>query len=401
MAVASGVEEIGTGRAVTHRSRFPFGSVTKPLIATVVMQLVADGDIDLDIPVRRYLTEPRATSWGDATVRQLLSHSGGLVAGYEVQGRVVSPRRYVRNCAQEPLVAPPGTAFSYSNTGYVVLGHLIETVAGYDWHEAVEAFLAKPLNLGLAYMDGQLGWSSVRAHAVSGDSVVLLDVELPAGWGPAGGIAGTASDLAVLARLFLDGSPSEVLDAQAAAEMCTAVPGLEPLGLAEGWGLGLAVYGEGWFGHDGTLDGSSAHLRFHPETGTIVALTTNASSGTALWEDLWGRIGPATEPIPLKRHLMPDPLAYVADDYRNGDVRFEVHRGGLGELRLRDGTGFSATLLPAGEDVFLVHRSDVTSPTQPCRFVRDGAGRVTGLQFSGRLAVRETIGRTEERYASR
>ncbi|TLW90599.1 beta-lactamase family protein [Saccharomonospora piscinae] len=389
-SAVAGLEDLDSGGAVTARSRFPFGSVTKVLTATVVLQLAADGDLDLDEPVRDHVPELGMASWRAVTARQLLSHSAGVVAGHEVEGRVASLRRYVRSCAREPLVARPGTVFSYSNTGYVVLGRLIEAITGYRWYDAIDSFLAGPLGLGLSYLDRQFGWSSVRAHAVLGQTVTPLDVELPGGWGPAGGVAGSATDLATLAHLLMTGEPDGVLDVDLATDMRTGVPGLQPLDLADGWGLGLALYGGGWLGHDGTLDGASAHLRFHPSRGTIVALTTNASSGTALWEDLWSRLGFATPTaVPSRPHSLPDLRGYLADDYRNGDLRFEVTRNGTGGLRLRDDTGFAAALHPGVEpDVFTVHRADIRSPTQRCRFVRDDAGNVVALQLSGRLATR-------------
>ncbi|SFB04842.1 CubicO group peptidase, beta-lactamase class C family [Amycolatopsis marina] len=394
LTAETGVEEVGTTRTVSAHSRFPFGSLTKLFTATVIMQLSADGDIDLDAPLAGYLPELGTVAWRSATARQLLSHSAGLVADHEVASRSVSPRRYVLSCIREPPLTTPGTAFSYSNAGYVVLGHLIESVTGYCWREAVESFLAGPLGLRLSYADDLVGWTSVRAHAVEGDDAVPLEAELPAGWLPAGGIAGSALDLAALARLLMDdGAPTGVLDTRVATEMRQGVPGLEPFGLAEGWGAGLALYGDGWVGHDGNLDGVSANLRFHPETGAIVALTTNASSGTALWEDLWARLRPAavTEPAPIRRRVVPDLSAYLANDYRNGGTRFEVHRGGFGELRLRDDSGFTARLLPSHKDVFTVHCSSAEMPTQLCRFLRDEWGGVTALQFSGRLAVRPKI----------
>jgi CubicO group peptidase (beta-lactamase class C family) len=390
--VAAGIEEAGTSRAITDRSSFPFGSVTKVVTATVVMQLAADGDIDLDVPIVQYLPELATAAWRDATARQLLSHSGGLVSGHEVAGESVSARRYVLGCLDEPLVAPPGAAFSYSNTGYVVLGRLVESVTGYTWREAADWFLAGPLGIELSYVDDPV-WTSVRAHAVNGTAIVPLDADLPAGWGPAGGVAGTAGDLAALARLLMDDTPPGVLDAGAAAEMRAGVPGLEPFGLAEGWGLGLAVYGGGWAGHDGTLDGTSAHLRFHPESGTIVALTTNASSGPAMWAELWSRLEPVVtaESGPPELGRVPDVGAYLADDYRNGSMRFEVRVDSSGDLQLRDHSGFTATLRPSRPDVFTVHRADTEEPTQLCRFVRDELGAVAALQFSGRLAVRTGV----------
>jgi CubicO group peptidase (beta-lactamase class C family) len=403
-ATILGVADSATDRAVTAASVFPFGSVTKAFTATVVAQLAADGDLDLDAPLYDLLPELGGAEWRCATPRQLLSHSGGLVADHEMSGRSVAARRYVLDCLGTGSVAPPGTAFSYSNTGYVVLGRLIESVTGYPWSDAVESFVAAPLGIHLSYVDTNTPWTSVAGHAVTERAVVPVEVTLPSGWAPAGGLAGSASDLVALARLHLGELSTGILPAAAAAEMRRGVPGLEPFGLANGWGLGLALYADGWVGHDGTLGGTSCHLRFHPESGTAVALTTNGSTGPALWEAIWHQwCRPTDSPsgqrpsAPGRRHGRTDAdLTDYVGHYRNGTTVFAVRAlAGAGELSLRDGAGYTATLVPRGEDVFRLRNQADGLPPQVGRFLRDDGGQVTALQFSGRLAARtarENIG---------
>src|SRR2546430_1986151 len=141
VAVAVGETEHGSGDPVRRDTAFPVGSITKAFTATVAMVLVADSDLSLDAPISEYLPSlgaDRDDRCRMITLRQLLSHTSGLATGPDT---VTSPsiRRYVLDhCRRPSLVLPPRTAFSYSNIGYVLVGHLIEMVTGMSWWEAIE-----------------------------------------------------------------------------------------------------------------------------------------------------------------------------------------------------------------------------------------------------------------------
>ena len=136
----SGVGNLRTGQAPRPVQTFRVASQTKVFVSTIVLQLVAEGRVRLDAPVGRYL--PRLLPDGDEiTVRQLLSHRSGL---YDPQVEVYrtlqdiydrrlehwTPRQVLTLSNAHGLLFPPGTAFSYSNTNYVVAGLLIERVTG-------------------------------------------------------------------------------------------------------------------------------------------------------------------------------------------------------------------------------------------------------------------------------
>ncbi len=376
----------GTGRPVDWTKRFPFGSVSKPFTATVAMQLAADGDVDLDAPVSDHVAELRGHPPGEATLRQLLSHTSGLVADHELAG--ATSRRYVLSLLDQEQVGPPGV-FSYSNAGYVLAGRLIESVTGMSWWDAVETFVAGPAELSLT---GLADLSVVTPHAVTGDRVVAVRTELPAAWEPAGGVAGTALDLVGFARLHFGAGPDFLLDDNTAALMREPAAA-EPFGVAAGWGLGWGLYDGGWIGHDGTLAGSTCALRFHPNTSTVLALTTNASTGLLVWPDLLAALAEAGlvvgdyAPMAVAKRRPGGELTEYIGEYVNGQTCFRVTAPSSGTLRLDDGTGFEAVLTHADADVFAVRRLDAAAPDHVGRFLRDPVtGRVRSLQFSGRLA---------------
>jgi CubicO group peptidase (beta-lactamase class C family) len=158
VTAVSGCEEHGQDRPVSDRSKIPAGSIGKAFTATVAMVLVADGDLGLDDPIDEHITDLRAGRdlFGRLTPRQLLSHTSGLPSSldeYLAESATHSARRYLAECGRQAVpVCPAGTAFSYSNVGYVLIGHLIEEITGLAWHEAVESILLRPLGIEPSFL---------------------------------------------------------------------------------------------------------------------------------------------------------------------------------------------------------------------------------------------------------
>jgi hypothetical protein len=252
------------------------GSVTKSFTATTAMVLVADGDLELDAPLADHLE--RGELGERMTLRQLLSHTAGLPTGPDSEDvGTASVRPYVRDhCRAAGLLLPPGTGFSYSNLGYVLVGHLIETITGMDWWSALESILLRPLGIQPAAIVGPgsvTGRPLATGHSVSVAAGRIRPVRqsLAGAEAAAGALAVSATDLVALGRLHLDGGDTALLPAGQAARMREAVGVAEPFGLADGWGLGLAVFdadGTRWFGHDGNSDGTACHLRVDPGDGS-------------------------------------------------------------------------------------------------------------------------------------
>jgi hypothetical protein len=189
---------------------------------------------------------------------------------------------------------------------------------------------------------------------------------------------------------------AQLIDSVAVDLMRQAIPGAEPFGLADGWGLGLAIYRDGnrqWVGHDGTGDGTSAHLRISTEQPCIVAFTSNATSGNLAWRELVAELGRAglpvadyREPLTTDHPLSPSPEFFGR--YVNGELEYSV--------AARDGRPCIAV---AGEifTELAVHDQGVFSVRDPAtgRRVNGGrflanprTGRISGLQTGGRIALR-------------
>jgi CubicO group peptidase (beta-lactamase class C family) len=390
-----GVTSAGTGTPMTAGAPVPVGSITKAVTATAAMVLVGDGDLELDEPLSDTVPElrelPRRLR-GRLTLRHVLSHTGGLTCD-AAEVRAATPRRHVIDCCRGvEVLYDPGLAFSYSNIGYLLAGHAITAVTGMSWWEAVQALVLDPLFIPARFVAG----TSVPADLVSGHSVRQQDKRrrpvvqsLTAPEAAVGALAASALDLVAFGRGLLT---AEVLSR---AEMFTPVPGADPFGLADGWGLGLAQYGPAaTVGHDGNGDGTSCHLRMNPDTGTVVALTTNASTGFALWRELAPRLPGLGIPVDDYDPLAVSGPPVPADDecvgeYVNGGLQYTVAHLGDDGLRLTvDGEPFADLTVYSGHR-FTMRDHDTGSTDQAGRFVLDQDGRVAGIQVGGRLATKQ------------
>jgi len=397
--------EFRTGRRVTRDAAFPIGSITKCFTATVAMILAADGDVDPDEPIGDYVPE-----LGDLgaviNLRQLLSHTSGLADISDMEDlSALTLRRYVVDHARRRnLVLRPGTGFSYSNPGYALVGRLIETVTGMSWAEAVESILLRPLAIKPAFVNlpgtRPPGHPVATGHSVNiaaGRTRPVRQSEEPA-IAPAGALAVSAVDLTKLGMIHVGAGASQLLPAADAARMRQAIPGADPFGLADGWGMGLAVYRHetaDWVGHDGNADGTSCYLRINPADAWVIALTSNANTGAGLWRDLLAElaragvpVGPPRTPAPGALRAMPPPSC--VGWYANGDAEYTVTAGANGSIHLSvDGENFVP--LTVYEDLsFSVHDPASGRQVFGGRFVREPAtGKVYGIQVGGRLARRQ------------
>ncbi|WP_421107160.1 serine hydrolase domain-containing protein [Streptomyces sp. NEAU-S77] len=155
----SGVADIGTGRPVGAGDKVRVGSITKIFVATVVLQLVAEGRITLDTPVRRILPGLLPDRYAAVTVAHLLNHTSGLpnhvgipepkTAEEVFQHRFDhwTPREWVATATHGPLKFAPGTRQQYRGINYVLAALIIDRVTGHPYGEAVEDRILRPLGL--------------------------------------------------------------------------------------------------------------------------------------------------------------------------------------------------------------------------------------------------------------
>jgi CubicO group peptidase (beta-lactamase class C family) len=397
----TGVADAATGALFTDDTAVPLGSLTKPYTAALVMLLVDDGDLDPDDPVADHL--PELGDLPEVTIRQLLSHTGGLPTGpdSDTAARTTAARYLSSVCTARDALFPPGTDFSYSNAGYVAAGLLVERVTGMPWHEAVHALLLEPLGTTPVFLGAAAPGRRVAAgHALNTATGRVRPVRqnLAPLEAPAGALLASARDLGALGRALI--GRATVLPSAVARQMRRPEPAARPGALAHGWGLGVALYhqdGDLWCGHDGNAQGTSCHLRAEPDSGVVVAFTGNAGSATALWrdlaDDLAGMTGIRVPASAASAHLgAPVALPECSGTYVNGRTEYRVAWEPDGSPTLSvDGD------LPIPLLCYPDLSCDLVDPStggreSGGRFHRDPAtGVVDRVQISGRMARRTSL----------
>ncbi|WP_144268321.1 serine hydrolase [Demequina sp. NBRC 110055] len=298
-----GVSRVATGQPVTESTVFQIGSITQVWTATLAMQAIDEGLLTLDTRVCEVLPELTLADKAareQLTVSHLLTHTNG------VDGDVFSDtgrgddalERYVETLHSAQQVSPVGETWSYSNTGFILLGRVIERVFGTTWDAAIRDRIAAPLGLERTSTlpEDALLQDTALGHVVGLPHPVPAPVwAMPRSVGPAGLINSTAADLLAFVQAHLHrgtGLSGERLVSPESADAMAAhqvdLPDRESLG--DSWGLGWIRFswlGERLLGHDGATVGQHAFLRILPSAGLAVTLLTNGGQSQDLFETLF------------------------------------------------------------------------------------------------------------------
>ncbi len=268
----AGTGDLTTGKPFPRNGSFRSGSVTKTFVATVVLQLVAEGKVQLDAPIERYLPGLITGNGNDGakiTVRQLLQHTSGLYnylvdfAGVDpetLRHQGGTPAGLVAMALKHAPLFTPGTKWSYSNTNYIVAGMLVEKITGRPLDGEIARRITRPLGLRDTYLPGHGDERLPAPHAVgytpiNGKLVDFSDFDATIAWG-AGGLVTTPTDLNTFYAALLGG---RLLPAAQLAEMRRGVPAKEIDVPGATYGLGLGSFplpcGGEFSGHGGEIDG--------------------------------------------------------------------------------------------------------------------------------------------------
>jgi CubicO group peptidase (beta-lactamase class C family) len=270
-------------------SVFAIGSLTKTFTAAAVLALADDGKLSLDEPLSRWLPSFPAPG-RTATIRQLLNHTSGIRSmtalgpRYWAQaGREIEPAALVAIFAGEPPDFPSGTDYRYSNSGYVILGLVVEKASGMPWGDFVTRRLLAPLCL-TATRDGEtpdLVPRRARGYSRKKDGGFenAWHVSLSQGYS-AGALLSTADDLARwIRRLDVEPPMSE------ASHRAMTTPATLPNGktLSYGFGLGVDSFaGRRRYFHGGGLPGFDAWAAYVPGDDLAVAVVCNTDGDAAM-----------------------------------------------------------------------------------------------------------------------
>ncbi len=294
VTTATGFSDLETNAPARAEQTFEIGSQTKMMTAVVILQLAQEGKIDLDAKASDYLPAdvvagvPNADT---ATVRELLNMTSGIpnftdavdADGIPVYGRLLldHPDKLIGHAEALDIARTmeatnaPGAAFNYSNTNYVYLGNMIESLTGQDFFQVLQDRIFD--SAGMAHAVPQLTTgddrlSSYRANPFTGDQIdvtrALWDLR-----GEAGVVAPTADMITFLRALLID---KTLLSDQALAQMEQTLEIATVPGLSERFGLGLAGFffdgGPTYLGFTGGTLATTSATYIDPTTGTVVSL---------------------------------------------------------------------------------------------------------------------------------
>ncbi len=411
LAVA-GVTDTRTNRSVSPDTIFRLGSMTKSFTATLAMQHVEAGRIDLDAPVRTVLPELILADEHAArivTLRHLLSHRGGffgdILDGPSEDDDALAA--YVAAGARLEQVMPPGAAFSYCNAGFAIAGRMTEVAGGDLWDRHFLNRIALPLGMARtgARIDTMPDTDFATSHGAdaTGMPIPMAPDTTGRAMGPAGATGWTTPrDVIAFARMLMGERPDVLGQSSVAAMRALAIIGPTPT-FATGWGLGIQRFSTdgGTFGHDGAVAGQFSFLRIVPARGVALALVCNGGDARGLFADVWAQFESdqgalLADPLPDWPDPTPvdDPQRYIG---RYAVPRYAVevtaHPEGLHARFIPDsiagdfGAPIDVVMRRQPDDptaeIFLTRLGNARLPTQQ-RFGRDTDGR-RWLLFRGRL----------------
>ncbi|EEL70234.1 serine hydrolase domain-containing protein [Bacillus mycoides] len=267
----AGVADLSTKKSIKSEYRFRIGSVTKTFTATTVLQLVGENRIQLDDPIEKWLPgliQGNGYDGNQITIRQLLNHTSGIAeylkskdADIMNSKKTYTAEEIVKIGLSLPPDFSPGKGWLYSNTGYVILGMLIEKITGNSYAEEIEKRIIEPLDLSNTFLPGNSpvipGKNHARGYMKIDETSELKDMTYynPSLANSAGDMISNADDLNKFFSFLLGG---KLLKERELKEMLTTVP-IEGKGVGDGYGLGIyetkLPNGVSVWGHGGAIPG--------------------------------------------------------------------------------------------------------------------------------------------------
>src|SRR5919201_211580 len=323
---AAGIRELGDDDPVTPQTVFRIASVTKPFTATLVVALVRDGLLELDAP-------PPGTRV-QASVRQLLSHQGGLACEWprplEELGSADDALLQILAGEPERLPVGPGELFSYSNVGFWLVGAAAARASRTSFEQAMRANVLEPLGLAATTFEPERAARGHNQVEPGSDEHRPVEDAYPRVRRPSGGLWSSVEDLLRFAAHHLGGPGPLSADAVAAMQRRQVdAPG-------GAYGLGWALRDTGGrriIEHSGSAAGFESLLLLVPEERVAFAALANSSRGSAAMRGILERLRLAHEELP-EFPLPVETLNAFTGRYAGPGLELEV-AGEDGRLRIR------------------------------------------------------------------
>lgn len=404
---AWGIANLETGAAMVPESVLQIGSITKIFTTTLLMGLVEDGRVSLDQPVVDLLPDFRladADATRTVTLRHCLTHQTGFDGDrFDDQGRGDDAlARSVAGYHTLHQQVPPGTVFSYCNTGFNVVGRVIEVLLGQPFEEAMRERVFAPLGLKRAtfFADEAILMAAAGHLREHEQNVVARPYPLARNANPAGGVIADVDDLLTFAAAHLGGdvpAPFPSVETRRAMQQ----PEITISGSTRR-GLGWQVERRGdevVVGHGGSTNGFTASLILLPARQYAVATLTNGSTGPytyrdierAILKDRFGIEDRDPEPIPapagLADRLRGTYEAMLSRTTLAGqDDALTVQVTSLNPFTGVWGEADTWPVAPSSDDEVMATEAPRTG--QRIQILPNAGGPVRMIRLGGRIAIR-------------
>jgi CubicO group peptidase (beta-lactamase class C family) len=327
-----GMANCDAGKPVIPATLFQIGSISKAFSSVVLLQLQELGLLSIDDPVTDYLPWFEAkSSFEPITLRHLMSHSAGIIMGSDATLSAFTEAWYLRHTW---VTSPPGNRFHYSNTGYKVLGLVLQTILGQSMAEILRQRVLDPLGMQATK---PVITNDSRGRMAVGYEPFYDDRPLPRGGGLApaawfesdtadGSISSTAGDMCCYLRALLQRGQSLVTPESFNLLIHHEIPTGDDLH-GEHYGLGLStrqVDGHQVIGHSGGMVGYTADLLADLDAGVGVVVLTNGPADPEIVSKFALKLLCAFQE---GNELPPEPLDDPYHVEKPGDFAGKYHRG--------------------------------------------------------------------------
>jgi CubicO group peptidase (beta-lactamase class C family) len=386
-----GMADLEMGVAIAPEMVFRIGSITKQFTAVAILQQVAKGTLALDDPLTKFLPD-YPTHGKTITVEHLLTHTSGIRSYTDMESftgtmrRDMTPDEIIASFRDEPMEFDPGTKWHYNNSGYILLGKILEMVSGQSYEAYVEEHLFAPAGMTRSDYGSatRIVPGEVEGYTQEGDgwrNADYISMTLPYA---AGSLLSTVDDL----KRWNDAVLAGTLVSRDLLEKAFTSYRLAD-GSATHYGYGWATQEAGAtrvIEHGGGINGFVTDSIMVPSEGVFVVVLTNRegreSNAEYVANLLLGEVlgKPRPKPVEMAAEALP---VFEGVYLFPGDVRrtITVEEGRL--VSNREG-GSKIPLEPLGDDRFLFSES-----FDGYRFHRDAAGKVTGVTMERRYGGNE------------
>ncbi|MEO7146176.1 MAG: serine hydrolase [Bryobacteraceae bacterium] len=361
----------------TPDTKFRLGSITKQFTAAAILQLQEKGKLSVDDKLSKYVADS-PEGWKDITIQELLTHTSGVpnftsFPDYrETMVQPATPLDLIARFKKKPLDFAPGTKFNYSNSGYILLGYIIEKVSGGTYEAYLKQNIFDPLDLQSTGYDRT---SAILKHRASGYSTRggklanadYIDMSVPFS---AGGLYSTTTDLYRWDRAL---AADKVLPKPALEKMFTPFKN---------------NYGDGWFinkefdrrvlDHGGAINGFATYIARFPDDDACIIVLGNIESAPSsrMGHDLAALLFGQPYDIPKTHKAIRVPFKVIVQytgTYTNGGLNLVVTSSDDHLYLVPKGQG-QTELFGESDTKFFMKLADAE-----VTFVKNADGKVTGM----------------------